>query len=133
MHYDPNYIAGTSVDCGYPLCCHGGVGDSQPFGSYGCDTPLALLHSTFTAMAKVLPDPDYIIFTGDVPVRDLFVCALTALRSQPHNVWNQTTAYNLNASIESSGVLYQYFPKAQVLYALGATMTYTGGVPLTPD
>ena len=69
IHFDPDYIPGTNINCGYPICCHGGTGDAAPFGSYGCDAPLTLLHSAFTTMAKILPDPDYIIFTGDVPVR----------------------------------------------------------------
>ncbi len=35
------------------------------FGKYGCDAPLALINATVQAAAQALPDPDFVLITGD--------------------------------------------------------------------
>ena len=35
------------------------------YGSYGCDAPRSLVKSAIRYMKQVLPDPDFILWTGD--------------------------------------------------------------------
>lgn len=47
--------------------CVSGTGSAGYYGSLGpCDVPIQTLQDTFTFMAKTLPNPDFILYTGDV-------------------------------------------------------------------
>lgn len=35
-----------------------------PFGNYLCDSPIKLIRSAFEAMNSIMPNPDFIIWTG---------------------------------------------------------------------
>jgi sphingomyelin phosphodiesterase len=80
LHYDPQYRAGLSAQCGQPLCCRPpaavATSPSLAAGYWGdsrCDTPLPTVHSMLSdAAARNL---SFVLWTGDSP---------------PHNIWNQT-------------------------------------------
>lgn len=67
LHWDPTYevtevperVCGSSG--GLPAAAAG------PFGDYACDSPWHLIDSSVNAMKAILPDPDFIVWTGSVP------------------------------------------------------------------
>lgn len=63
LHWDPTYNLGNSG----PVCDSGGnrpTPHAGKFGDYACDSPWDLINSTMHAMKDILPDPDFIIWTG---------------------------------------------------------------------
>lgn len=75
LHWDPTYKLGGNPEL---VCASSGnrpaTGAGQ-FGDYVCDSPWHLINSSIYAMKRILPDPDFIIWTGDdtphVPNEDL--------------------------------------------------------------
>ncbi|KAG9276455.1 acid sphingomyelinase-like phosphodiesterase 3b [Astyanax mexicanus] len=75
LHWDPTYsLNGNSAS----VCNSSGnrpTPDAGKFGDYLCDSPWDLINSSMHAMRDILPDPDFIIWTGDdtphVPNEDL--------------------------------------------------------------
>ncbi|XP_057689460.1 acid sphingomyelinase-like phosphodiesterase 3b [Corythoichthys intestinalis] len=65
LHWDPSY----EVTNGNKLMCESN--NSKPvsqvglFGSYACDSPWKLINSSIVAMSEILPNPDFIVWTGD--------------------------------------------------------------------
>ena len=41
------------------------LGNASKYGSYHCDPPRLLVESAFEAMKKFVPNPDFILWTGD--------------------------------------------------------------------
>lgn len=67
LHWDPSYKLGDDPQL---VCASGGgaaADNAGQFGSYVCDSPWHLINSTVFAMKDILPDPDFIIWTGFVP------------------------------------------------------------------
>lgn len=66
LHWDPSYKLSDNAE----LVC--ASSNSQPavnagiFGDYVCDSPWHLINSTVYAMKDILPDPDFIVWTGYV-------------------------------------------------------------------
>lgn len=64
LHWDPTYdltsesVCRSSGDLPTP---HAGK-----FGDYNCDSPWDLISSSLHAMKNILPDPDFIVWTGCV-------------------------------------------------------------------
>nr|XP_061802632.1 acid sphingomyelinase-like phosphodiesterase 3b [Nerophis lumbriciformis] len=105
LHWDPSYALGDDPK---KVCASSGVrpaAQAGAFGDYACDSPWKLINSSVYAMKKFLPDPDFIVWTGDdtphVPDRDLSKEAVLSIIS------NLTDAIN------------QVFPKTKVYSALG--------------
>ena len=95
LHFDLEYKQGAATDCGLPLCCRAeypGTGSAGPFGDYNCDIPYATLASGIEAISAL--KPDFVLWTGDNP---------------PHNVWNQSQAYNMQYITEANALLENYF------------------------
>uniref|UniRef100_A0A671S6S3 Acid sphingomyelinase-like phosphodiesterase 3b n=1 Tax=Sinocyclocheilus anshuiensis TaxID=1608454 RepID=A0A671S6S3_9TELE len=65
LHWDPSYDVGSNS----ASKCASSGGRPTPnagrFGDYSCDSPWTLINSTLSAMRGILPDPDFIIWTGD--------------------------------------------------------------------
>uniref|UniRef100_A0A672MYP1 Sphingomyelin phosphodiesterase acid like 3B n=1 Tax=Sinocyclocheilus grahami TaxID=75366 RepID=A0A672MYP1_SINGR len=66
LHWDPSYDVGSNS----ASKCASSGGRPTPnagrFGDYSCDSPWTLINSTLSAMRGILPDPDFIIWTGDI-------------------------------------------------------------------
>ncbi|XP_056141801.1 acid sphingomyelinase-like phosphodiesterase 3b [Lampris incognitus] len=65
LHWDPSY---KLADNPARVCDSSGgrsATNAGVFGDYVCDAPWHLINSTVYAMKAVLPDPDFIVWTGD--------------------------------------------------------------------
>ncbi|XP_077431556.1 acid sphingomyelinase-like phosphodiesterase 3b [Vanacampus margaritifer] len=65
LHWDPTYDQGKDPknvceSSGYKPAAQAG-----PFGDHACDSPWNLISSSIFAMKDILPDPDFIVWTGD--------------------------------------------------------------------
>lgn len=105
LHWDPTYKLSDNPEL---VCASSG---NQPavnagkYGDYVCDSPLFLINSSVNAMKDILPDPDFIVWTGDdtphVPNEDLGEDAVL------HIISNLTH------------IIHQVFPATKVYSALG--------------
>uniref|UniRef100_A0A8C2X3I9 Sphingomyelin phosphodiesterase acid like 3B n=1 Tax=Cyclopterus lumpus TaxID=8103 RepID=A0A8C2X3I9_CYCLU len=75
LHWDPTY---NLTDNPTRVCASSGrrpAANAGAFGDYACDSPWLLINSSVYAMKDILPDPDFIVWTGDdtphVPNTDL--------------------------------------------------------------
>lgn len=75
LHWDPTYKLSDNPQL---VCASSGnrpATDAGIFGDYVCDSPWHLINSSVHAMKSILPDPDFIVWTGDdtphVPNEDL--------------------------------------------------------------
>lgn len=64
LHWDPGYEAAMAAG----ERCPSGGSEASPggglWGSYLCDAPWGLLNSTVFAMRRLLPQPDFVLWTG---------------------------------------------------------------------
>ncbi|KAI8982137.1 Metallo-dependent phosphatase-like protein [Mycotypha africana] len=84
-HVDPQYEAGTETFCTKPICCRSEstdfnniLSEASPWGSFGCDSPLALIESMLEYIPNAAPNTSFAILTGDIP---------------PHEVWETLPTY----------------------------------------
>ncbi|XP_064609219.1 sphingomyelin phosphodiesterase A-like [Liolophura sinensis] len=86
IHVDPYYTTGAATDCGLYICCRSqfnGTGSAGQYGNYDCcDIPVRTLDIVLSAIRKLDPAPDFIIYTGDSP---------------PHDVWQESWDSQLKA------------------------------------
>ncbi|KAG7475488.1 acid sphingomyelinase-like phosphodiesterase 3b [Solea senegalensis] len=75
LHWDPTYTLTNAPEL---VCASSGkrpAPNAGQFGDYECDSPWHLINSSVYAMKDILPDPDFIVWTGDdtphVPNEDL--------------------------------------------------------------
>ncbi|CAN9513818.1 unnamed protein product [Ophioblennius macclurei] len=75
LHWDPTYKLTEELE---KVCASSGnrpASGAGQFGDYVCDSPWHLINSSVYAMKSILPDPDFIVWTGDdtphVPNEDL--------------------------------------------------------------
>ena len=61
VHVDNTYTAGSDPTTN----CQRGQGNASAFGSYLCDTPIAMLDAALAAMRAVEPAPDFVFWLGD--------------------------------------------------------------------
>ncbi|KAJ3597631.1 hypothetical protein NHX12_001148 [Muraenolepis orangiensis] len=78
QHLDPSYDSAASEP--EAVCASSGqrpAVDAGQFGAYVCDSPWRLINSSVYAMKQIMPDPDFILWTGDdtphVPDQELGV------------------------------------------------------------
>jgi sphingomyelin phosphodiesterase len=102
LHFDMEYLAGSDEDCGLPLCCRSGSGKAGRWGSFKCDLPVETLDIAIKSLAN--QTVDFIVWTGDSP---------------PHNVWNQSQAYQLSYITKATQLLRQHFPDTPIYPVLG--------------
>jgi len=112
LHLDYAYVKGgnksnnchavSSSDAAKPSINHDIVG---PAGNYNCDSPEVLVESALLAMARIEPNPDFIVWTGD---------------SAPH-VWEPppTEEYIFNVTKHVFTRLDKLFPNVTIIPALG--------------
>ncbi|KAG5858041.1 hypothetical protein ANANG_G00025890 [Anguilla anguilla] len=65
LHWDPTYKVTDNPE---QVCASNGarpVTNAGKFGDYLCDSPWDLINSSIYAMKDILPDPDFIVWTGD--------------------------------------------------------------------
>jgi sphingomyelin phosphodiesterase len=116
VHWDPFYTVGSVTNCDHPMCCRANYGpragemqahQAAKWGDYACDPPLNIVNATF-AFASSLP-ADFILFTGDAP---------------PHDVWNQSAAYNMDTLDTLMNLLKLHFPSTPVFPSVGNHDTF---------
>lgn len=111
-HLDFDYMVGTKVECGEPLCCRkvdpmAGPGEigAPKYGYPGfCDTNELLIHSMLDNISKQLYDIDFIYWTGDLPA---------------HNVWNQSKSDQVHSIKYATALFQKYFPGKIVYPSVG--------------
>ncbi|XP_044215840.1 acid sphingomyelinase-like phosphodiesterase 3b [Thunnus albacares] len=114
LHLDPSYTLNNKPE----LVCESS--DRRPaanagrFGDYACDSPWHLINSSIYAMKDILPDPDFIVWTGDdtphIPNEDLGEEAVLSI------IRNLTDLINLvfpNSKVYSALGNHDYHPKSQ--------------------
>ncbi|KAM9723193.1 acid sphingomyelinase-like phosphodiesterase 3b [Menidia menidia] len=105
LHWDPTYKLTDNPEL---VCSSSGkrpASGAGKFGDYVCDSPWELINSSMYAMKKILPDPDFIVWTGDdtphVPNEDL----------------GEEAVVNIVGNL--SHLLTEVFPDTKVYSALG--------------
>lgn len=92
IHVDEKYLPGSNTQCTKPICCRAYTkGDAPgvtknpagPNGDHKCDTPISLEESMYKAIAEMVPDAAFSVFTGDVV---------------DHTIWNTSVPGNQNDS-----------------------------------
>ncbi|KAK2909997.1 acid sphingomyelinase-like phosphodiesterase 3b [Channa argus] len=65
LHWDPTYKPTNTPEL---VCASSGkrpAANAGDFGDYACDSPWHLINSSVYAMKEILPNPDFIVWTGD--------------------------------------------------------------------
>ncbi|XP_025046375.1 acid sphingomyelinase-like phosphodiesterase 3b isoform X2 [Pelodiscus sinensis] len=65
LHLDPAYRVTTDPLQVCPSAGSQPVSNAGRWGNYLCDSPWILINSSIYAMKEILPDPDFILWTGD--------------------------------------------------------------------
>lgn len=65
LHLDPGYSVSPDPLKVCPSASGRPVQDAGKWGNYLCDSPWILINSSVYAMKEILPNPDFIIWTGD--------------------------------------------------------------------
>ncbi|KAM8846628.1 acid sphingomyelinase-like phosphodiesterase 3b [Synchiropus picturatus] len=124
LHWDPTY---RLTDDPQLVCASSGNRPAATAGNYGdyvCDSPWHLISSSLYAMKDILPDPDFIVWTGDdtphVPDEDLGEEAvLNIMRNLTHLI---TTVFPKTKVYSALGN-HDYHPKNQ-LPSTGSRLYY---------
>ncbi|XP_006631446.3 acid sphingomyelinase-like phosphodiesterase 3b [Lepisosteus oculatus] len=105
LHWDPKYKVTDDPKTVCPSSGSQPVPNAGKFGDYLCDSPWALINSSICAMRDILPDPDFIVWTGD---------------DTPH-VPNEQLGEEAVLSIigNLTDIIRQVFPDTKVYSALG--------------
>ncbi|XP_026883006.2 acid sphingomyelinase-like phosphodiesterase 3b [Electrophorus electricus] len=116
LHWDPTYNLGNGnsesvcVSSGSRPTPHAGK-----FGDYLCDSPWDLINSSVHAMRDILPDPDFIIWTGDdtphIPNEDLGEEAVLSIIG---NLTHTIKELFPNTKVYSALGNHDYHPKSQL-------------------
>ncbi|XP_034554572.1 acid sphingomyelinase-like phosphodiesterase 3b [Notolabrus celidotus] len=121
QHWDPTYNLAGNPEL---VCASSGkrpAASAGVFGDYACDSPWHLINSSVYAMKDILPDPDFIVWTGDdtphVPNEDLGEEAVLSIISNLTHILNQVFP---NTKVYSALGNHDYHPKSQ----LPATQNY---------
>lgn len=92
IHIDEHYTPGSNTQCNKPICCRAYTKDDAPGvtknpagpnGDHKCDSPLSLEESMYKAIADLVPDAAFNVFTGDIV---------------DHTIWNTSIPSNTDAS-----------------------------------
>lgn len=110
IHWDMNYTAGLSNDCGEPICCRppnkpgNGSSAAGPWGDFHCDLPYQTLISLMQYLSSIRDQFDIVYNTGDLPA---------------HNVWNQTRKQQLFVLNTITSLLKQFLRDKKVYSTFG--------------
>ncbi|KAL6109768.1 smpdl3b [Pungitius sinensis] len=115
LHWDPTYKVSDDPQ---RVCASSGnrpAANAGAFGDYACDSPWLLINSSVHAMKDILPDPDFIVWTGDdtphVPNEDLGEEAVLHIISNLTNIINQLFP---NTKVYPALGNHDYHPKSQL-------------------
>ncbi|KAM6994522.1 acid sphingomyelinase-like phosphodiesterase 3b [Tautogolabrus adspersus] len=115
QHLDPTY---KLTDNPVLVCASSGkrpAANAGAFGDYVCDSPWHLINSSVYAMKDILPDPDFIVWTGDdtphVPNEDLGKEAVLQIISNLTHILNQVFP---STKVYSALGNHDYHPKSQL-------------------
>ncbi|KAM9309978.1 acid sphingomyelinase-like phosphodiesterase 3b [Pholidichthys leucotaenia] len=115
LHWDPTYKLDNDPEL---VCASSGgrpAASAGKFGDYTCDSPWHLINSTVYAMKSILPDPDFIVWTGDdtphVPNEDLGEQAVLHIISNLTHIINKLFPYT---KVYSALGNHDYHPKNQL-------------------
>ncbi|KAG9328981.1 hypothetical protein JZ751_021841 [Albula glossodonta] len=115
LHWDPTY---TVTDNPEGVCASNGarpVTNAGKFGHYLCDSPWNLINSSIYAMKDILPDPDFIVWTGDdtphVPNEQLGVEAVVSIIGNITQIIKQVFP---DTKVYSALGNHDYHPKSQL-------------------
>uniref|UniRef100_A0A667YID4 Sphingomyelin phosphodiesterase acid like 3B n=1 Tax=Myripristis murdjan TaxID=586833 RepID=A0A667YID4_9TELE len=93
LHWDWTYNLTNKPE---RVCASSGqqpAANAGEFGDYVCDSPWHLINSSVFAMRDILPDPDFIVWTGDstphVPNQDLGETEVLSIISNLTDIINQ--------------------------------------------
>jgi len=120
IHWDPYYAVGSITNCDHPMCCRSNYGPradvlagktqaqlAGEWGDYACDPPLNIVNATLSFASTL--SADFVLFTGDVP---------------PHDVWNQSSTYNMATLDSVMDLLKHHFPTVPVFPSVGNHDTF---------
>ncbi|XP_066573829.1 acid sphingomyelinase-like phosphodiesterase 3b isoform X2 [Amia ocellicauda] len=115
LHLDTKYNpAGDPVSV-CPSSASRPVQNAGRFGDYICDSPWLLINSSIYAMRDILPDPDFIVWTGDdtphVPNEQLGEEAVLAIVANLTNIIQQVFP---GTKVFSALGNHDYHPKSQL-------------------
>ncbi|KAL7394551.1 hypothetical protein ABVT39_027788 [Epinephelus coioides] len=115
LHWDPTYKLSDNPEL---VCASSGKQPAVNAGKYGdyvCDSPWLLINSSVYAMKDILPDPDFIVWTGDdtphVPNEDLGEEAVLHIISNLTHIINQVFP---ETKVYSALGNHDYHPKSQL-------------------
>ncbi|XP_056300643.1 acid sphingomyelinase-like phosphodiesterase 3b [Pseudoliparis swirei] len=115
QHWDPTYKLNDDPTL---VCASSGkrpAANAGKFGAYACDSPWLLINSSVYAMKDILPDPDFIIWTGDdtphVPNTDLGEEAVLHIIGNLTHIINQVFP---NTKVYPALGNHDYHPKSQL-------------------
>ncbi|XP_049903001.1 acid sphingomyelinase-like phosphodiesterase 3b [Epinephelus moara] len=115
LHWDPTYKLSDNPEL---VCASSGKQPAVNAGKYGdyvCDSPWLLINSSVYAMKSILPDPDFIVWTGDdtphVPNEDLGEEAVLHIISNLTHIINQVFP---ETKVYSALGNHDYHPKSQL-------------------
>ncbi|XP_033958865.1 acid sphingomyelinase-like phosphodiesterase 3b [Pseudochaenichthys georgianus] len=102
LHWDPTYELSDDPQL---VCQSSGkrpAANAGQFGDYACDSPWLLINSSVYAMKDILPDPDFIVWTGD---------------DTPHADLGEEVVLPIISNL--THIISQVFPNTKVYSALG--------------
>ncbi|XP_033496416.1 acid sphingomyelinase-like phosphodiesterase 3b [Epinephelus lanceolatus] len=115
LHWDPTYKLSDNPEL---VCASSGkqpAANAGKYGDYVCDSPWLLINSSVYAMKDILPDPDFIVWTGDdtphVPNEDLGEEAVLHIISNLTHIINQVFP---ETKVYSTLGNHDYHPKSQL-------------------
>uniref|UniRef100_A0A7N8X3G8 Sphingomyelin phosphodiesterase acid like 3B n=1 Tax=Mastacembelus armatus TaxID=205130 RepID=A0A7N8X3G8_9TELE len=115
LHWDPTYKLTDNPEL---VCASSGkrpAASAGKFGDYVCDSPWLLINSSVYAMREILPNPDFIVWTGDdtphVPNEDLGEEAVLHIISNLTQIIKQVFP---NTKVYSALGNHDYHPKSQL-------------------
>ncbi|XP_076592485.1 acid sphingomyelinase-like phosphodiesterase 3b [Chaetodon auriga] len=115
QHWDPTY---KLTDNPQLVCASSGnqpATNAGKFGDYVCDSPWHLINSSVYAMKDILPDPDFIVWTGDdtphVPNEELGEEVVLHIISNLTHIIKQVFP---NTKVYSALGNHDYHPKSQL-------------------
>eukprot|EP01107_Rhizomastix_libera_P002920 TRINITY_DN1507_c0_g1_i3.p1 TRINITY_DN1507_c0_g1~~TRINITY_DN1507_c0_g1_i3.p1 ORF type:complete len:438 (-),score=109.58 TRINITY_DN1507_c0_g1_i3:34-1296(-) len=103
-----------------PMYCHNFAIQQSAcpttLGRYGCDAPAALVRSSIAAMKRAVPNPDFILFTGD----------FGAHMPKTKDIWKDNIAQGV-------AIMKEFFPNTLIIPSVGNNDFYSDYVSSCSD
>lgn len=136
IHVDLSYQVGANYNCTKNICCRpytsadGPGNTSYPAGEYGnvnCDSPATLEESMYSAIAELVPDAAFAIFTGDVVEGAVWLVNETEVTIDLNNAYSKMagldiTVYGVVGNHDAAPV--NSFPPAAVDTTISSQWVY---------